>query len=136
MRVKLTDGAKAPTRAHATDAGLDLYAMHGGLVRAGATATFNTGVCVALQEGTAGVLLPRSGLMVKRDILTFGVIDEEYRGEILVHVFNMGADDYLVQAGDKISQMLIIPVKYENVEVVDSLTDGERGTNGFGSTGV
>ena len=136
MRVKLTEGAKAPTRAHATDAGLDLYAMHSGIVHAGRTATFNTGVSVELPAGTAGVLLPRSGLMTKKDILTFGVIDESYRGEILVHMFNEGPDDYFVQAGDKISQMLIVPVRYEAVEVSETLSDGERGEAGFGSTGV
>lgn len=73
--------------------------------------------------------------MTKHDIITFGVVDEGYRGEILVHVFNFGRTDYNVNAGDKISQMLILPVLYEPVEVVDELSDGERGVLGFGSTG-
>ena len=127
--------AKCPSRAHSTDAGLDLYAMHGGIVRAHQAATFHTGVHVELPKGTAGVMLPKSGLMVNRDILTFGVIDESYRGEILVHAFNLGNDDYTVRAGDKLTQMLIIPVLYEQVEVVDELSYGERGVNGFGSSG-
>ena len=135
MRVKLTPGAKAPTRAHSTDAGLDLYAMHGGLVRAGRTATFHTGVHVELPHETAGVLLPKSGLMTKHDILTFGIVDQGYDGEIMVHMFNFGANDYEVEAGQKISQMLTVCVKYEPVEVVDEISGGERGTNGFGSTG-
>lgn len=135
MRVRILSPELAPTRAHSTDAGLDLYAMHGGLVKAKQTATFNTGVFVELPQGTAGVLLPKSGLMTRNDILTFGVIDQSYRGEILVHMFNMGGEDYTVKAGDKISQMLIVPVLYEPVEIVHQLSTGERGTNGFGSTG-
>jgi dUTP pyrophosphatase len=131
----VTTVAQCPSRAHSTDAGLDLYAMHGGLVRAHQAATFHTGVHVELPRGTAGVMLPKSGLMVNRDILTFGVIDESYRGEILVHAFNLSNDDYTVRAGDKLTQMLIIPVLYEQVEVVDELSYGERGVNGFGSSG-
>lgn len=135
MRVVLENGAFTPTRAHSTDAGLDLYAMHGGVVKARQTATFHTGVHIQLPTGAAGVLMPKSGLMTKHDILTFGIVDEGYSGEILVHMFNCGETDYSVQPGDKITQLLICPVRYEAVEVVDSLTAGERGNNGFGSTG-
>ena len=135
MRVVAENAGMAPTRAHSTDAGLDLYAMHCGVVRAKQAATFNTGVHVELPPGTAGVLLPKSGLMTRQDILTFGVVDEGYRGEIRVHMFNLGNSDYNVEAGDKISQMLVIPVLYEPVEIVDELSDGERGAAGFGSTG-
>lgn len=135
MKVKLDNGAYVPTRAFKTDAGLDLYAMHGGCVRAKQAATFHTGVYVELPTNTAGVMMPKSGLMTKRDILTFGVIDESYRGEILVHMVNNGMEDYNVHAGDRISQLLVIPVLYEDVEVVDKLSDGERGSQGFGSTG-
>lgn len=144
MKVKLdryTDGngvtrvAQCPGRAHDTDAGLDLYAMHGGLVRAHQAATFHTGVHVELPKGTAGILMPKSGMMTRHDLLTFGIVDEGYTGEILVHIFNCGGDDYSVRAGDKISQMLIVPVLYEPVEVVDEISGGDRAENGFGSTG-
>lgn len=144
MRVKLdrytddngvTKVAQCPSRAHTTDAGLDLYAMHGGLVRAGGAATFHTGTHIQLPENTAGVMLPKSGMMVHHNLLTFGVVDESYRGEILVHVFNLSGDDYAVHAGDKLTQMLVIPVLYEPVEIVDELSDGERGSAGFGSSG-
>lgn len=144
MKVKLdryTDGngvtrvAQCPSRAHDTDAGLDLYAMHGGLVRAHQAATFHTGVHVQLPTGTAGILMPKSGMMTHHDLLTFGIVDEGYTGEILVHIFNCGGDDYNVRAGDKISQMLIVPVLYEPVEVVDEIQGGDRAGNGFGSTG-
>lgn len=135
MKIKLDGGAFAPTRAHKDDAGLDLYAMFDGCVRAKQSATFHTGVHVELPHGTAGILLPKSGLMTKHDIITFGVVDESYRGEIMVHMFNCGGTDYSVKAGDKVSQMLVVPVLYEDVEIVDELSAGERGNSGFGSTG-
>lgn len=135
MRIKLDKGAKMPTRAHDTDAGLDLYAMHGGLIRAGRTATFHTGVHVELPHHIAGILLPKSGLMLKHDLLTFGVVDEGYSGEIMVHVFNLGVEDYMIWPEQKISQLITAQVIYEPVEIVDDIGGGERGDAGFGSTG-
>lgn len=135
MRIKLDDFAFEPIRAHENDAGLDLRAAHGGCVKAHQTATFYTGVHVELPKCTAGVLLPKSGLMTKHDIITFGVVDESYRGQIQVHMFNLGESDYTVLPGDKITQMLVVPVMYEPVEIVDELSEGERGESGFGSTG-
>lgn len=140
MNIVLEPGAFEPIRAHKSDAGLDIRAMEDGLVRAGRAATFRTGVHVELpqfphQERTAGILLPKSGLMCNHNILTFGVIDESYRGEIMVHMFNLGADDYMVHAGDKISQLVITRVLCEPITIVDALSDGERGEAGFGSSG-
>ena len=89
-----------------------------------------------LPSGTAGILLPKSGLMTNRDIITFGVVDESYRGEVLVHMFNLSDEDYSVRAGDKNSQMLVVPMRYDAVEIAEELSEGERGDAGFGSTGV
>jgi dUTP pyrophosphatase len=135
MRIKLDEGAIRPVRAHETDAGLDLYALRGGLVRAQQATTFHTGVHAELPDGTVGILMPKSGMMTRHDLLTFGVVDEGYTGEIMVHIFNCGSEDYSVRAGDKISQMLIVPVRYENVEIVEEIGGGARGDCGFGSTG-
>lgn len=135
MKVRLDSGAKQPTRAFLTDAGLDLYAMHGGLVRAHQAATFHTGTHVELPHGTVGILMPKSGMMTRHDLLTFGVVDEGYTGEILVHIFNCGTEDYSIKSGDKVSQMLIMPVLYEPVKIVDEINGGDRGQSGFGSTG-
>lgn len=135
MRIKLEDGALAPSRAHETDAGLDLYALRGGLVRAHQAATFHTGVHAELPVGTVGILMPKSGMMTRHNLLTFGVVDEGYTGEIMVHIFNCGGKNYGVRAGDKISQMLIVPVRYEKVEIVEEISGGARGDCGFGSTG-
>lgn len=136
MKIRLDKGAKQPTRAHSTDAGLDIYALTGGLIRPRQTTTFRTGVHVQLPPGTVGLLQPKSGLMVHRDILTFGVIDEGFDGEIMVHAFNFSDTYHLVGPGDKISQLLVVPVLYEEVEVVDEIQGGERGSAGFGSTGT
>lgn len=135
MKITLDWDAYPPTRAHDTDAGLDLRAAHGGIVPAHGAATFGTGVHVQIPPETAGLLLPKSGLMVKHCILTFGVVDEGYTGEIRVQMFNLSDRDYIVKPGDKISQMLVTPVLYESVEIVDSIQRGKRGNAGFGSTG-
>lgn len=138
MKIYLEVGAVKPTRAHSTDAGIDLYAMHGQTVEAHGHATFLTGVHAQIPKGCAGLLVSKSGLNVRNDITSTGLIDEGYTGEITVKLYNHGDYDYEVQKGEKISQLVIIPVRYEDVEVVDFvdvLESGERGDRGFGSTG-
>ena len=90
---------------------------------------------VELPPGTAGLLVSKSGLNVKHDITSTGLIDEGYAGEIVVKLHNHGFDDYVVRAGDKISQLVVVPVIYEGVEIVDEIEGGERNADGFGSTG-
>lgn len=135
MKVKLDDGAFTPTRAHDTDAGLDLRAMYGAVVPAGGSAIICTGTHVQLPKGTAGLLVSKSGLNTVNNIVSTGLVDEGYSGEIMVKLYNHGYKDYWVDAGDKVSQLVVFPVRYEPVELVDSLDDSERGTDGFGSTG-
>ena len=125
-----------PVRVHETDAGLDLRAKEGQIIPAKESAVFKTGVHVKLPKGTAGVIISKSGLNVKHDITSTGLIDEGYDGEIVVKMINHGGLDYKVEAGDKISQLVIVPVLYESIEVVDDLEqDSDRGSAGFGSTG-
>lgn len=136
MKVKIDVGAWVPKRAHDTDAGLDLKAMEGQIVPAKESATFRTGVHVKLPRGTAGILISKSGLNIKHDIISTGLIDEGYTGEIMVKLHNLGGYDYEVKAGDKISQLVIVPVLYEPIEIVDFFEEStERGNAGFGSTG-
>jgi len=135
MKITLDEGAFMPDRAHPTDAGLDIRAMRNGLVRARHSAVFHTGVHIQLPQGTAGLFVSKSGLMMHHDITATGLVDEGYDGEIMVKLFNHGNDDYMVKAGDKIGQLVIMPVLYEPVQVVNSIEGGERGSNGFGSTG-
>lgn len=136
MRIMLDRGAKAPTRAHETDAGLDLYALNDGRINAMSSRTFRTGVHVQLPHGTMGDIRPKSGLMFCRNLLTFGTVDEGYSGEIMIHMFNLGDEEYIVHAGDKIAQLVVCSVRYEPVEIADAISGGERGEDGFGSTGV
>lgn len=135
MKIKLDPGAIQPTRAHDTDAGLDLYALEDRIIEAKGDATFKTGVHVQLPHGCAGLLVSKSGLNVKRGITSTGLIDEGYSGEITVKLYNHGGRDYTIRKGDKISQLVILPVLYETVEIVDEIDGGERGDAGFGSTG-
>ena len=136
MKIKLDKGAYAPTRAHETDAGLDLYAMDERIVPAKGSAVFHTGVHVELPHGTAGVIISKSGLNIKHGITSTGLIDEGYTGEIVVKLFNHSGSDYRVIGGDKISQLVVIPVLSERAEIVDKIEqDTERGNAGFGSSG-
>lgn len=136
MKIKLDEGAFPPVREHDTDAGLDLRAKRSIRVPAHGSALIGTGVHVQLPKGTAGLLVSKSGLNTKHDLTSTGLIDEGYSGEIMVKLHNHGETSYQVQAKDKITQLVIIPVLYEPVELVDDLGEtGERGDSGFGSTG-
>ena len=135
MRIKLMAGAHMPTRAHRTDAGLDLYARETQIIKAHSSAVFDTGVCVELPEGTTGFLKSKSGLNVKHGITSEGVIDVGYTGSIKVKLYNHSNAAYAVNAGDKISQLVILPILTPELEQVDSLEATERGENGFGSSG-
>lgn len=135
MKIKLDPGAKMPTRAHPADAGLDLYARETQIVCAKESAEFDTGVHIELPPGTVGFLKSKSGLNIHHDIIGEGVIDEGYTGSIRVKLYNLGGYDYRVEAGDKISQLVILPIIKPDLELVDELWEGERGNNGFGSSG-
>lgn len=135
MKIKLDTGAIMPTRAHATDAGLDLYARETQIVPARESAKFDTGVHVELPAGTVGMLKSKSGLNVKYGLTSEGVIDVGYTGSIVVKLYNNSGRDYTVNAGDKISQLVIMPILTPTLELVESLDETERGAGGFGSTG-
>lgn len=135
MKVMLDHGAKMPTRAHATDAGLDIYARDGQIVPAKESAVFDTGVHIEIPVGYVGFLKSKSGLNVKHGITSEGVIDAGYTGSIVVKLYNNSGYDYKVNAGDKISQLVILPILTPGLEEVDALEDTERGAGGFGSTG-
>lgn len=135
MKIKLDPMAWIPERAHDTDAGLDLKSPINVTVPARGSATIDTGVHIQLPPGTAGMLKSKSGLNVRHGITSEGVIDEGYTGSIVVKLYNHTFDDYHVNIGDKISQLVVIPVLTPGLEFVDALDGGERGENGFGSSG-
>ena len=135
MKIMLEPNAMMPTRAHSTDAGLDLYARDTQIVPARESAKFDTGVQIELPVGTAGFLKSKSGLNVKHGLTGEGVIDVGYTGSIVVKLYNNSGFDYTVHAGDKISQLVILPILTPDLELVDELEATERGDKGFGSSG-
>ena len=135
MKIKIDEGAMMPTRAHQTDAGLDLYSRETQIVPAKESAIFDTGVHIELPEGTAGFLKSKSGLNVHHDIIGEGVIDVGYTGSIVVKLYNLGGYDYKVNKGDKIIQLVIQPILTPELELTDELDETERGNGGLGSTG-
>ena len=135
MRIKLDDGAYMPERAHDTDAGLDIKSPKRYVLRPLDAVIIDTGVHVELPNGTGGMLKSKSGLNVKDDIVSEGVIDEGYTGSIVVKLYNHGRKLKVIEPGDKISQLVVMPCYYPMLEVVDDLDPTERGDKGFGSTG-
>lgn len=135
MEIMLDAGAYMPSRGHKTDAGLDLCTPKKVTVPAYASVSVDTGVHVALPHGCAGLLVSKSGLNVKHDITSTGLIDEGYTGSIVVKLYNNGPEDYELASGDKITQLVVIPVVYGPLEQVATFNPSERGDNGFGSTG-
>lgn len=136
LKIMLDDGAIMPTRAHAHDAGLDLYAQEGRIIEAKESAIFDTGVHVLIPEGYVGLLMSKSGLNVKYGLTSEGVIDASYTGSIVVKLYNNSGFDYHDRKGDKISQLLIVPIDTPSlIQVNDFAEKTERGSNGFGSSG-
>ena len=135
MKIKLDEGAKV-SRAHEADAGLDLCARETKIVPARGSAIFDTGVHVEIPRGAMGLVLPKSGLNVKHSVVaSVGVIDAGYTGSIVAKLYNHGKVGYEVEVGDKICQLVFVPIFTPVLEVVDELEDTERGENGFGSSG-
>lgn len=124
-----------PTKAHAADAGWDLYAPEDVTVPARGSVTINTGVHVQLPRGTAGLIVSKSGLNVKHNLTSTGLIDQGYTGSIRVKLYNHGDEDYTIEAGDKISQLVVLKIMDVSLQEVSELDESERGANGFGSSG-
>lgn len=144
IKVVLDDGAKMPTKAHNNDAGFDLYSIEDKLIpgktnilgiQQNNSATFDTGVHIEIPKGYVGFLKSKSGLNVKHHLTSDGVIDAGYTGSIVVKLYNHGNDYYQVKKGEKISQLVILPIPEIELIQVDFLEETERGDNGFGSSG-
>lgn len=135
VKYTLDEGVYPPERAHATDAGLDLRTPVAVTVPAHGSVVVDTKTHVELPHGCAGLIVAKSGLNVRNLVVSTGIVDEGYTGSILVRLYNHSNDDYVFEPGDKITQLVVFPVVYERVELVDSINGGERGDGGFGSTG-
>lgn len=138
---KLDDRAVAPTYGSADAAGADLYAvMDAPLTLApGQTALVHTGLAVEIPAGFVGLVCARSGLATKRGLAPankVGVIDADYRGEIMVALHNHSSDPQTIHRGERVAQLVLVPYLTAAYEQADSLTDTDRGAGGFGSTGT
>jgi len=137
---RLDPRARLPTRAHPGDAGLDLCALQSVTLAPGARASVPTGLAVQIPDGQAGLVLPRSGLAARHGVTIVnapGLIDSGYRGELWVLLLNTDPQTpFVVQAGDRIAQLVLVVIELPEPVEVESLTDSARGVGGFGSSGV
>ena len=136
---KLDENAKLPVYGSPCAAGADLYASAGADIHAGGTAFVHTGIAVELPAGTVGLVYARSGLACKQDLAPankVGVIDCDYRGEIMVALHNHGTAARRVEAGDRIAQLVIAPYYTAEFSEAEELSETVRGVGGFGSTGA
>ncbi|HOO25325.1 MAG TPA: dUTP diphosphatase [Clostridiales bacterium] len=138
---KLDDKAVIPTRATPGSAGLDLYACLDEplLIKGGGHALVPTGIAVQLPDpGLAAFVFARSGLAIRHGLgllNSVGVIDSDYRGEIKVGLVNQFEEDYEIKPGERIAQLVLMPVVMAEILLTDELDDSRRGEGGFGSTG-
>lgn len=143
MQVKiqyLSDKVQKPEYATSGSAGMDLSAAMEGAVTvpAGGRTLIPTGIAIQIPEGFGGFVFPRSGLSFKKGISMcncVGVIDSDYTGEIKVAVHNISQEDYNINPGDRIAQLVFLPVPQAELVECESLEETERGSGGFGSTG-
>lgn len=140
---RLANGADLPLPAYQSDlaAGLDLLAAIAAplIIGSGERALVPTGLAMALPAGYEAQVRPRSGLAAKHGVTvlnTPGTVDADYRGEIKVILINHGAEDFTINRGDRIAQMVIAPVLQAQISEVTELSDTDRGSGGFGSTGT
>ena len=136
---RLVPEAVLPAYAHPGDAGMDLCSVESLVIPAGGRSLVRTGIKMALPPGFEAQVRPRSGLALKRGVTvlnTPGTIDEGYRGEVGVILANFGDEDFSVEIGDRIAQMVIAPVTRAEIAETDELDATARGEGGFGSTGV
>jgi dUTP pyrophosphatase len=137
--VKLKDEAVLPSRAHEGDAGLDLYACEAAHIGPEERWSIGTGIAVEVPEGHAGLVLPRSGLAREHGIALVnapGLIDCGYRGEVRVLLLNTDpAEIFRVEPGERIAQLLIVPIALPELVEVEALSESARGDGGFGSSG-
>ena len=136
FRVMLDENAKMPTKAHETDAGFDLYATEDVVVRVRDSAVIDTGVHIEIPKGYVGFLKSKSGLNVKNGITGEGVIDAGYTGSIVAKLYNNSYEAIELKKGQKIIQIVFLPIPDVELVQADSFEATERGENGFGSSGA
>lgn len=148
IKVKLSPSGSLPVRKHETDGGADLFAgaiewvndclFNGNkaIIPPGGSAVVNCGISMAIPRGYIGDIRLRSGLFFNHGIFCAGTIDSDYRGEIKVCLRNLSEKPFILNVGERIAQICIVPVELCGFEEVSELPDTERGNGGFGSTGM
>lgn len=139
-KLKMIVESVVPSYGTVYSAGIDLYSYTKDdiIIKPGETVKVHTGVKVEIPEGYFGGVYPRSSTGVKRQLMlanTIGVIDSDYRGEIMVFFYNYGKENQVIKNGDRLAQLVIQPYQKFDIELVDELEDTARGEEGFGSTG-
>ena len=135
---KLAENAIVPTYATSYAAGMDLYSIDDATIKPGDTIVIHTGIVMEIPLNFVGLICARSGISIKNGIAPankVGVIDSDYRGEILVALHNHSNKEYTVNTGDRIAQMIISPYFMANISVVENLKSTDRDNGGLGSTG-
>lgn len=134
---KLSEDAILPKYAKADDAGMDFYSNQDTQILPNERKLINTGISIAIPKGYVGLIWDKSGIATKHGVKTMaGVIDSGYRGEIKILFHNLSNETYLIEKNKKIAQMLIQPVEQREIVEVEELDNTDRGTGGFGSTGI
>ena len=136
--LKLDQRAKMPTLGSPSAAGADIYALEGFTVKAGETVLAKTGLAAEIPEGYVGLMCARSGIALKRGLAPankVGIVDSDYRGELMVAIHNHSNTDQSIEAGERMAQLVIVPYLRAEYELADTLSETSRGQGGFGSTG-
>ena len=136
---KLTDSAITPKYGSDFAAGADLYALDGATIMPGQSVLIHTGISLEIPEGLVGLIFARSGLATKRGLAPankVGVIDSDYRGEIMVCLYNQSMTEQTVESGERIAQISFVPYYTADFVICDELDLTQRGEGGFGSTGT
>lgn len=132
---KISENAYLPERAHDNDAGADLFSIEEVHIQPHSPAMIKTGIEIALPRKTCGFIWGKSSIESKGLIVTAGLIDEGYRGEVIVCLFNLTDKIQIIEKGQKIAQLVVMPVYYPKFKEVKDLPKSKRGIFGFGSTG-
>ena len=135
---KINDEAVIPKKTRIGDAAFDISSIEDVVIKPNSKHLTKTGIAIEIEDGYCGLVLPRSGNAVNHGITiinTPGLIDSNYRGEIKVGLLNTSDKEFSVLKGDRIAQLLIVPVVAVEVDVVDALSESNRGSKGFGSSG-
>jgi len=133
---KLKPDAVLPNYAHSGDAGMDMYASEDVHIRKGERAKVPTGIAMEIPEGYVGLVWDKSGLSINHGLKTLGgVIDAGYRGEIIIGIANLSSEDYTLEKGHKVAQLLIQKIESPVIEEAIELNNSHRGEKGLGSTG-